>query len=75
MATSGLTPICLSLSSLMMRMREGGSVATMLLKDLARLVAVITELAGPDIGIIAADAVQEPRAAALPIFSSSSWST
>ena len=68
-------PICFSLSSLMMRMRDGGSVARMLLKDLPRLVAVITELAGPEIGIMAAEAVQEPNAAALPILSSSSWST
>ena len=68
-------PICFSLSSLMMRMREGGSVARILLKDLPRLVAVITELAGPEIGIMAAEAVHEPNAAALPILSSSSWST
>ena len=59
----------------MMRMREGGSVARMLLKDLPRLVPVITELAGPEIGIMAAEAVQEPNAAALPILSSSSCRT
>ena len=42
----------------MTRMREGGSVATILLKDWARLVAVITVLAVPEIGVMAAEAVQ-----------------
>jgi len=56
-------------------MREGGSVPRMLLNDLARLVPVSTELAGPEMGIVAADAVHMPSEAAWPILSSSSWST
>ena len=59
----------------MTRIREGGSVLRILLNDFERLVAVITELGTPLIGIMAAEAVQEPKAAALPILSSSACST
>src|SRR5712664_244097 len=72
---SGAIPISFSFSSLMIRMRDGGSFLSTLLKDLDRLVPLITAPAGPEMGIIAADAVQLPSAAALPILSSSCCKT
>src|SRR5438552_17654322 len=56
-------------------MRDGGSVLRTLLNDWERPVPDSTAPAGPEMGIVAAVAVQLPKAAALPILSSSSWRT
>src|SRR5262249_43349067 len=56
-------------------MRAGGSFFSTLLNDWESAVMLMTAPAVPSIGIVAADAVQRPHAPALPILSSSSWST